>query len=81
VNDVEIVSMDPADDTVLVVGERPLQGPFVPAARGDVEVRSVRPDTDGMVAQVRMPPDDTSVPMIVAPLGRNTAKESNPPDP
>jgi anti-sigma factor RsiW len=73
--EVEIVSLDPADAHVLVVGEPPTEEAFVTASAGDVLVKSVQPDTDGMMPRVRLQPERSGgVPMIVAPLGETESK-------
>lgn len=73
-HEVEIISIDAADVRTLVVGEPPLREPVVLAAVGDVKLRSVEPDDDGMMPDVRIAQGPT-VPMIVAPLDTAPARE------
>jgi hypothetical protein len=65
--DVDVLSMDDADSSILPVGEPRVQGPLEFAGAGDVMVRSVEPDADGRRPAVHMPPDGSAAPpMIVA---------------
>lgn len=74
--DVDIISVQAADARSLVVGEPPLAGPLVLGAPGDVKMRNIEPDVDGMVPKVRMTTEEgPAPPMIVAPL----AREADPP--
>jgi hypothetical protein len=77
-DDVEINSLDPADSGALVVGEAPLQEPFVAASAGDVRLISIRPALDGVVPQLRIASEPSSVPMIVAPIRHNEPRKSAP---
>ncbi|MCI0460262.1 MAG: hypothetical protein L0Z62_25195 [Gemmataceae bacterium] len=64
--EVEIISMDAADASFLVLGEPPLSEPLVLAAPGEIKFDKVEPDVDGMVP--RLPdPQGPDVPMIVVP--------------
>ena len=63
--DIDIISMDNGDAGALVVGQRPLSGSVVLAAVGDVELKHVQKDTDGMMPKVLMN-DGTNAPMIIA---------------
>jgi hypothetical protein len=76
--DVEINSLDPADSGALVVGEAPLQEPFVAASAGDVRLISMRPALDGLVPQLRIASEPSAVPMIVAPMRHNPPKKVAP---
>lgn len=72
--EVEIISLDATDANTLVVGNPPVSEPLVLASPGDVTLKRVDPDVDGMVPRVRMPPDGPDAPMIVAPLEGELAR-------
>ncbi len=75
-HDVEIVSIEDADLSGLVVGEPPVHGPLRLASADDVWLESVDPAPDGMVPYVRM---GEPSPMIVAPLDApQNVEESKP---
>ncbi len=65
--DIDIISMDNRDAGTVVIGQRPLSGAVVLAAVGDVELKNVQKDTDGMMPKVQMN-DGTNAPMIIAPI-------------
>ena len=78
--DVDILSVQGRDSHLLVVGEPPLREALIIAAIGDVRVDQVFPDVDGVLPQVLGESENPSgTPMIVAPLGGGTARESSPP--
>jgi len=72
--EVEIHSVAANDLEVLLVGEPPLQEALILASAGDVAVRSVQPDVDGMVPDMSGMGGQTP-PMIVVPLGATPAKD------
>jgi hypothetical protein len=64
--DVDILSLDGADDNAIVVGALPVGKTFNLVSSGDIVLRSVAADADGVVPQMRQEP--LAVPMIVAPM-------------
>jgi hypothetical protein len=73
--DIEIISMDDADRTALVVGKPPLWEPMVLVSPGDTSEIHVQPDTDGMRPTVTRPVDGLATTIIVAPLAATPADE------
>jgi anti-sigma factor RsiW len=73
--DVEIHSVAADDVPALLVGEAPLQEALVLARAGDVAVKSVEPDVDGMVPDMSGMGGQAS-PMIVVPLGSPPPKDA-----
>jgi hypothetical protein len=71
--DVEILSVHAADEKTLVVGLPPVQEPLDLAGSGDVLVKDIRPDKDGMVPYVHHQAGGAA-PMIVAPLSVESNK-------
>jgi anti-sigma factor RsiW len=65
--DVDIISLDNQDAAAVVVGQLPLTGTVVLAASGDVELKNVQKDSDGMVPRAQMN-DAGLAPMIIAPI-------------
>ncbi len=71
--DVDILSLDGADDSAIVVGALPVGKTFYLVSSGDIVLRSVAADADGVVPEMRQEP--LAVPMIVAPMiGSNTER-------
>jgi hypothetical protein len=74
-DDVEIISVDPADVCRLVVGEAPLREPIVPMASRDIHFTSLGPpDTDGAAPRLR----GAFFPVVVPSPHRDTWKEKMP---
>jgi hypothetical protein len=73
-DDVEIISVDPADIGRLVVGEAPLREPIVPMASRDIHFTSLGPDTDGAAPRLR----GAFFPVVVPSPDRDTWKEKTP---
>jgi hypothetical protein len=71
-NDVDLVSMEGNDSTLLVVGNPPVSEALVLMKAGDVSVARVDPDV-----KVHLATDPDSSPMIVVPI---RSKESKDPD-
>jgi hypothetical protein len=67
-DDVDILSLEGADDDAIVVGEPPVGKEFKLVSPGDIALRSVAADVDGMVPQMRVKPGAAAVPMLVAPM-------------
>jgi hypothetical protein len=65
--DVDILSLRPADATILLVGVSPLPEALEFAAAGDVTVHSVQPGPDGTRPEMA----DDGMPMLVAPAPRD----------
>lgn len=65
--DVDIISLDDRDSMALVVGQPPLAGPVVLASAGDVDLKHVQKDADGMMPKVQMN-EAGLAPMIIAPI-------------
>lgn len=63
--DVEIISMEDADSSALVVGVPPVSGPMVVASAGDILLQQ----GDHNMATISGAEDDPSAPMILAPRG------------
>jgi hypothetical protein len=74
--DVDIITLHAADADRLAVGNSPLRDPIDLAQPGDIVVVSVKPDLDGMWPYVRVPAENVYAPMIVAPIGKEQAKEA-----
>lgn len=66
-NDIDIVFIQDADTTTIVVGRPPLAGTMVLAGVGDVELKNVVKAEDGMMPRVQMN-DGAGAPMIIAPI-------------
>ncbi|HEV3145871.1 MAG TPA: hypothetical protein VGZ47_18420 [Gemmataceae bacterium] len=67
--DVEIVSVRPADWSHVVVGE-PLLGEKVTfVSTADVNIQELQPDSDGMTPRLQSGPN-SGMPMVIAPLSR-----------
>jgi hypothetical protein len=66
--DVDIISLDNQDAATVVVGQVPLAGSVVLAAAGEVELKHVQKEPDGMVPRAQMN-DAGLAPMIIAPVG------------
>jgi hypothetical protein len=74
-DDVEIISVDPADIGRLVVGEAPLREPIVPMASRDIHFTSLGPpDSDGAAPRLR----GEFFPVVVPSPDRDTWKEKTP---
>jgi anti-sigma factor RsiW len=67
--DVEIISVRPADWQHVVVGESPLADKVTFATAADVNVHGVQPDWDGMTPRLQSGAN-SGMPMIIAPLSR-----------
>jgi anti-sigma factor RsiW len=63
---VEIISMDAADASLLVIGQPPVNEPLVLAAAGEIQLDKLEPDEDGMVPLFADAPGPDA-PMIVVP--------------
>jgi hypothetical protein len=66
-SDIDIVSIDDRDTGALVVGRPPLTGTIVLAAVGDVDLKGIQKEPDGMVPKSKMN-DAGAAPMIIAPM-------------
>ncbi|HXG11820.1 MAG TPA: hypothetical protein VNK04_18840 [Gemmataceae bacterium] len=62
-DDIEIISMDPADARALVVGEPPVSGPLALLGPGEAAVDQVKSDMEGMAPYYSR--DDSATPMVV----------------
>ena len=67
--DVEIVSVRPADWPHVVVGEPPLGEKLTFVSAADVNVEGLQPDWDGMTPQLQLGAN-SGMPMVIAPLPR-----------
>jgi anti-sigma factor RsiW len=67
--DVEIISVRPADWQHVVVGESPLGEKVTFVSAADVYVHGLQPDWDGMTPRVQSGAN-SGMPMIIAPLSR-----------
>lgn len=75
--DVEIVSLEDADASALVVGQPPLMGPIVLVGPGDTSEIQIAPDVDGMIPTVAKVSDGMSTTMVVAPLPAEDKESDN----
>jgi hypothetical protein len=76
--DVDILSLDGADDSAIVVGTPPVGKTFSLVSPGDVVLRSAAADVDGVVPEMRVPPGPAAVPMIVAPMIGSNSDQKKP---
>ncbi|HLW64457.1 MAG TPA: hypothetical protein VKS79_03995, partial [Gemmataceae bacterium] len=67
--DVEIISVRPADLPHVVVGESPLGEKLTFVSAADVYVQGLQPDLDGMTPRVQTGAN-SGMPMVIAPLSR-----------
>jgi anti-sigma factor RsiW len=67
--DVDIISVRPADWQHVIVGESPLSEKVVFASAADVNVHGLQPDWDGMTPRVQSGAN-SGMPMVIAPLTR-----------
>jgi anti-sigma factor RsiW len=68
--DIEIISMDAADLSAVLVGEPPLRGHVVLVSKDEVSQIHIAQDWEDRVRLVGMG-DESSVPMIIASLGKD----------
>jgi len=67
--DVDIVSVRPADWPHVVVGEHPLGEKVIFVSAADINVQGLQPDWDGMTPQLQSG-TNSGMPMVIAPLPR-----------
>ena len=72
--EVEIISMDAADASFLVVGEPPVSEPLVLAAPGEIKLDKVEPDDEGMIPRLT-DPQGSDAPMIIVPAPSTGVKD------